>query len=274
MTQILDDLTVEIIAKKTGLPYTSLLELANDAPFLYYEKSISKNGGGIRKLEIPHLILKNFQKKLLEKILNKISTHPKLYGKAGTSTKKAVADHVKKAMVITMDIKDFFPSIKVSKIKNLFIQNGATNEVAKILTRLVTRKNHLPQGAPTSPYVGRLVLQKFAEELEKLLGKIPKSSFSIYVDDITISGPKGIKRIQNTISKILKHHGFGINENKTKVMNRDDEQVSLNICLNNRIEATKKFLKEIEKLAKKVPASDSTLQGKKSYVKYLMKPEK
>jgi len=247
MAQILENLSVEILAKITGLPCNALIELSTDAPLLYFEKPIKKNGGGTRKLEIPYLILKTFQKKLLEKILHKIPVHPKLYGSPGTSIKKAVAEHCKKDTVMTMDIKAFFPSIKVFKVKNTFIRNGATIDVAEILTRLVTHKNHLPQGAPTSPCIGRLVLQQFAEELEKLLKKIPKSSFSIYVDDITISGPKKIKGIQNTIGKMLNRYGFEINKNKTKIMNRDEEQVSLSIKLNNRIEAAERFLKKLKK---------------------------
>lgn len=273
MAQILESLSVETLAKKIGIPCIALLELSTDAPLLYFKKSIPKNGSGTRKLEIPYLILKNLQKKLLKKILHKIPVHLKLYGSPGTSTKKAVAEHVKKATVITMDIKDFFPNIKGFKVKNIFIRHGATIDIAKILTRLVTHKNHIPQGAPTSPCIGRLVLQQFAEELEKLLKKIPKSSFSIYVDDITISGSKKIKGFQNTICKMLNRHGFETNKNKTKIMNRDEEQVSLNIKLNNRIESTEKFLKEIEELEKEVPSSNPVLQGKKSYVKYLMRPD-
>lgn len=273
MAEILESLSVEILAGKIGLPSNALLELSTDAPLLYFKKLIPKNGSSTRKLEIPYLILKNFQKKLLKKILHKIPSHDKLYGSPGTSIKRAVAEHVKKATVITMDIKDFFPSIKVFKVKNAFVRNGATIDVAEILSRLVTHKNHLPQGAPTSPCIGRLVLQQFADEFEKLLKKIPKSSFSIYVDDITISGPAKIKRIQNTVGKMLNRHGFEINKNKTKIMNRDEEQVSLNIKLNKRIEATEKFLKEIKELEKRVPSSNPVLQGKKSYVKYLMRPD-
>lgn len=273
MEKVLDDLTIELLAKRVGLRQKNLLELANIAPNLYSEKPIPKGKGGKRILEIPYPLLKSSQKNLLDKILHKIPTHPNLYGRPGTSIKNAVSEHIKKALVVTMDIRDFFPNTKAHKVKKAFVENGASQEIANLLTRLVTYKNHLPQGAPTSPCLGRMVLQPFAEQLENLLLSIPKTSFSIYFDDITISGPKGIKSIKNTIANILKRHGYEINKSKIFVMNRKMEQVSLNIKLNNRIEATEKFLQEIEELSKKLPPSHPSLKGKKAFEKFLLKKE-
>jgi RNA-directed DNA polymerase len=152
----------------------------------------------------------------------------------------------------------------------MFLQYKVTKEVAEILTRLVTCKNHLPQGAPTSTYIGLLVLQPVVQKVEKILKKIPKSSFSVYVDDIIISGPEGIKRLIPILRKVLKRYRFEIND-KTNIMNWNTEQVCLNIRLNNRIEPPKSYLQEIKDLAKKVPASDPGLRGKRAYANFLLK---
>ena len=142
-----------------------------------------------------------------------------------------------------------------------------------IVARLVSCHNHLPQGAPTSPCIGRLVLNQFAVELDSMLKGIhSNSAFSIYVDDITISGHEGIKRIIPTVEKMLFRHGYKIRKGKTQVMHRSDEQISLNIRLNNRIEATSIFLAEIEELEKRLPPWNPKILGKKAYVKYLLKP--
>lgn len=270
MTKILENLSIDGFAFKLGLTKPSLFELLKDAPYLYYEVSIPKKNGSKRILEIPHPMLKKLQKILLEKILHKIPIHTRLFGGPGTSTKKAVKDHVKKEVIITMDITDFFPSTKSAWVKNMLIKNGSSYDVAKVITRLVTHKRRLPQGAPTSPCIARLMLQGFAEELELFLKRIPYSAFSIYVDDITISGPKNIKYAKSMVKKILNRHGYCINESKTKVISQVEEQISLNIRLNERIEATTQTLNEIEALEKKVSPYDLTLLGKKSYVKYLV----
>lgn len=250
-----------------------MLELSEDAPFLYRKVRIPKNDKEFRQLEIPHQILKNFQRRLLHRVFDKFPIHPKIFGGPKSSTKKAVASHIKKPVVITMDIKNFFPSVKKHYINDAFHAFGINKDLSTILTRLVTFHNHLPQGAPTSPCIGRMVLNPFAFELNKMMKRIhPNATFSIYVDDITLSGPEGIKRIIPTICKVLGRHGFNIKKEKTQIMYRNNEQVSLNIRLNERIEATKKYLAEIEELEKHLAPWDPRLLSRKAYVKYLSKP--
>jgi len=266
------NINIQKLSEYSGLPKKLLLEIARDAPYCYYKVDIPKKSGGNRKLEIPFPSLKKVQKILLKKVLNKIPTHPYLYGRPGDSIKKAVKNHVKKDVVITMDIKDFFPSTRTYLIKRRLERNGLTQDAAEKLTRIVTCSNHLPQGAPTSPCIGRIMLDPFAKELENLFLSIPMTHFSIYFDDITISGPNGIKGFRSTIGKMLNRYDYKVNKNKTKIMYRDQDQNSLNIRLNNRIEARKEYIEEIKKLEKELHASDPRLLGKKAYFEYLERP--
>ncbi len=271
MNNILSELNVCLLAKKIGIPKASLLELTEFAPSLYTECSIPKKGGGFRTLEIPYNFLKNVQKTLYIKVFNKLHTHPKLFGTKGTSIKDAVQAHTKKDMVITMDIKKFFPSTKSYIIKNSLIINGATTEIAGLLTRLITYKNHLPQGAPTSSCISRIVLHPIAIEIERYLSNIPFADFSIYADDITISGPHGIKRIKNSIQKLINRYKYEINKSKVYVMNCLQDQISLSLKLNHGIEVNDKMLREIERLEIQLPPNHPALVGKKGWVKFLTK---
>ena len=269
----IENLTSEKLSSILGIPIEVILELAKDAPLLYRKVKIPKNYKEFRELEIPHKILKCFQKQLLHKIFDKVQIHPCLFGGPNSSTKRAVCAHVKKPVVITMDIKNFFHSVKKLHVLNAFKNFGINNDLSIILARLVTSHNHLPQGAPTSPFIGRMVLNPFAHELDNMLKGIhSNATFSIYVDDITLSGPDGIKRIIPTVEKILSRHGYKIKKEKTQIMHRCNEQVSLNIRLNKRIEATSKYLAEIEELEKRLPPWDPKILGKKAYVKYLLRP--
>ena len=99
----------------------------------------------------------------------------------------------------------------------------------------------------------------------------PKAIFSIYVDDIIISGPLGIKRVIRSIYQIIKRYGFEPNERKTKVMDLKNEQVSLSIRLNRRIEPTTAYLKEVEALENILPSTDPKVIGKKAYIQFLFK---
>lgn len=142
--------------------------------------------------------------------------------------------------------------------------------MADILTRLVTHHNRLPQGAPTSPAIGRLILQPIAEELDNILKNIRKFSLSIYVDDIILSGPIGIKGFLSTIRRMLLRHGFRLNE-KTKIMYRNEEQVCLNIRVNDGIAPPTLYIEKVRELANIIPKSDPRLKGKMAYIEYLKK---
>lgn len=253
-----------------GIPVQELLNISKIAPKLYYYKLVPKKSGNQRKLEIPHTNLKRIQTIILHEILDNLDTHPDLFGGPGTSTKKAAQAHIQKHLLITTDIKDFFPSVKSHSVRDMFLRHGASKEISGLLTRLVTHKNHLPQGSPASPAIGRLVLQPFAEELESILNKIPRAGFSIYVDDIILSGPKGTKGFLSTIRKMLLRYGLKIN-NKTKLMYRNQEQVCLNISVNDGIAPPASFLNELKELSKIYPPSHPKMRGKTSYAKWLRK---
>jgi len=273
MLSTLEKLNIDDLSKILNPSNDAFLKLVKVAPSLYHEVTLQKNYK-TRIIEIPNPTLKKVQKLLLEKILYYLHTHPRLYGYPGSSIKKAVSGHVRKPIVITMDIKDFFPSVKSSQVKKMFRRRKASKEVARVLTRLTTYKNHLPHGSPTSPCIGRLILNPLALNLEKMLNRIhPNAIFSIYVDDITISGPDGLKKSIPTIYKMIERFGFEVNKNKTKIMDQQKEQISLNIRLNKRIEPTTKFLKEVENLEEKLPSSHPTIIGKKAWIKFLFRDE-
>lgn len=267
----LRDLTVRRLAATLNLSEDTLLAVCRDAHRQYRRFPGKKKSGSVRWFEAPAPQLKNLQRLLLDRVLVKLPVHPKLFGGPHTSTKQAMSCHVRKHMVVTIDIEDFFPSVRAAKIRSAFIDHGADPDVAKILTDLVSRNGHLPQGPPTSPCVGRLVLSGFASELEHLLRKVhPNCDFSIYGDDITVSGPTGVKRLRILMYKMLRRHGFRPKMTKTRAMSRGAQQASLNIRLNRGIEPTREYLHEVEEMAKKLPSSDRSLQGKKAYIRFLL----
>jgi RNA-directed DNA polymerase len=274
MDRILRSLSVEKLQRIIGISESDFYGLARFAPKLYrHEKLIHIESGKTRKIQIPHPALKRIQKRILDKILICIPTHPCVFGKPGSSIKDAVGTHVQQDMVITMDIRDFFPSVSKNRIIRALIKYGATQHVAHVLTRLVTHEKRLPQGAPTSPCIGRIIITSFAEDLEKVINNYAAASFSIYFDDITISGPNQITKIIDDAYPLLEKHGFEAKKSKTHIMDREKEQISLSIKLNERIEATDKFRREIEELMNKVPASDPVLKGKIGWRSFLERPD-
>src|SRR5208282_4337029 len=120
--------------------------------------------------------------------------------------------------------------------------SGFSREVASVLRRLTTHKGTLPQGAPTSPAIARIVLCDVCKEFETLLNSVsPHTRATIYVDDITISGPLGLERLISTVISIFRRHGYSVNPSKIKAMTQSEEQIVLGLRVNRRVEPSSEF---------------------------------
>jgi hypothetical protein len=273
MHKTLEHFDLQTLAAILGISPPDLLDLSDSAPKQYFEKRIIRPDK-VRVIEIPSPNLKAKQRILLRRVLGNLPVHPRLYGCPGTSIKDAVADHVKKPVVITLDIKDFFPSVKNYQLKSVLRRRKASVELSETLVRLTTYKNHLPHGSPTSPCLARLILNPLAKNLERLLLSIhPDAAFSIYVDDITLSGPEGIVRAIPTIAGLVQRLGFTLNSKKIRVMRQDQEQSSLSIRLNNRIEPTSSYLRKLEATKEKYSSSHPRIKGMEAFVEFLFRAE-
>lgn len=262
--------SISEVAHVLGLTEAQLQTLAISAPKLYRTKHEPKKDGSFRIIHAPFKHLKEVQKKILTSILNQISIHHLLHGGPNTSTKSAARVHVKQPVVITLDIQDFFPSVRAEVVCRAFEANGFNREVANLLTRLVTRKKRLPQGAPTSSAIARIVLFNACKELEALLETVsPHARATIYVDDVTISGPIGLRRLVPTIISIFRRNGYHINPAKRKVMPSKTEQVVLGLRVNHRVEPSFEFERTLEVERRQRNPRDRKLRGLESYRRFV-----
>ena len=266
----LSDLSIHTLSNMLNLSDKDLAHLSQQAPLLYNSYKIRKKSGKLRLIEAPHGNLKIIQKLLLDRLLSKLHADPILFGFKGSSTISALRDHTHMPLVLTMDIKDFFPSVKSYMVRKMILRHGAKNDLAVLLTRLVTRKNHLPQGAPTSPCVARLVLHHLVEHLKGAIrSTTDRARISIWVDDVTFSGPIGLKRLKKTLISIFNRNGFIIPENKVKIMPNNIEQESLGIRLNEGIGVTSSYIQKYKDECKRLGASSRRCRGMLARIKYL-----
>lgn len=130
--------------------------------------------------------------------------------------------HLGRKYILNLDIKDFFDSIKVDKITQIFeTRLGCSQNVASIFAQLCTFNGCLVQGANTSPILANLVCSDLDEKLIQL-GNGYGCSYSRYADDITFSGDKVPKKKE--ISRCIESYGFQINPNKYKCKSRGQQQ--------------------------------------------------
>ena len=140
---------------------------------LYRMFEIPKKSGGNRVIEAPVERLKTIQRWIKDEIIDSFS--PSQYA-TGFRKEFSIVDnakkHVGKELVISFDIKDFFPSITYADVLRMFVYMGYKLDVAHLLTKLCTSENDvLPQGSPASPSISNLILLK----LDKRLGKLAET---------------------------------------------------------------------------------------------------
>src|SRR5205085_8948548 len=85
-------------------------------------------------------------------------------------------------------LKDFFPSTAAGRVHRYFRTIGWNRPAARLLTRLCTHHDGLPQGAPTSPRLSNLLNYRLDCRLTAMARKLG-AGYSRYADDITLSFP-------------------------------------------------------------------------------------
>ena len=177
--------------------------------------------------------------------------------------------HVGKKMLMTLDISDFFPSIQHYRVTRLFTDRGFPKTVAKFITRLCTYKKSIPQGAPTSTQIARIIMTPMYCRIENLFRDTPLN-ITIWVDDIAISGPTSVRNRVQKIKDIVQNSGFSINNNKIRFMPDTEEQCALGIRVDHgKLEPDSEFMKKFNN-ARYGGAEYKSLHGMKKYRQYIM----
>jgi retron-type reverse transcriptase len=238
----------------------------------YREVSIPKRtGSGTRTLSIPDEKTKDLQRKVLRRVLTKLRAHPSAHGfERGRSIATNAMPHVGMAVVIKMDIVNFFASTTEHRIETYFKRVGWNQEAARLLTKIVTYKGGLPQGAPTSPRISNLV--NFYLDVQCVaLAKRLRGSYTRYADDLTFSFqkdfPKKVRGLIRRVTLVLKRYGYTVNRRKLRVQRSFRQQRVTGLIVNERLNvprSVRRRLRAIEhyhRVGKEATLTPEQLQG-------------
>jgi RNA-directed DNA polymerase len=160
----------------------------------YREVTVPKRSGGQRRLCVPEESLKALQRAILHRLLARLKVHPAATGfQRGQSIVTHARQHASRAVVIRLDLKDFFPSTRADRVRRYFRKIGWNRPAANLLTRLCTHQSGLPQGAPTSPRLSNLVNYRLDCRLAGMARKL-LACYSRYADDLTLSFPSADRK--------------------------------------------------------------------------------
>src|SRR5690606_35530023 len=87
----------------------------------YVAFEIRKKSGGTRLLAAPMPRLKSVQRRLLDRLISKLPLHESVHGfRKGRDILSGASVHVGKDVVISVDIKNFFPSFTFCRVSGYF----------------------------------------------------------------------------------------------------------------------------------------------------------
>ncbi len=222
----------------------------------YVRFSLPKKTGGERQISAPMRRLKTAQYWVLDQILQKVTLHNAAHGfVTERSIVSNATPHIAADLVINMDLKNFFPTITMPRVKGVFQKLGYSEAIATILALLCTEadvdevmlddekwyvgsgERFLPQGAPTSPAITNILCYKMDCRLEGLAKKFG-FTYTRYADDLTFSttseNAKSINALQKFVLQIIDSEGFIIHPDKTKIMRKGSKKEVTGIVVNEK----------------------------------------
>lgn len=246
------------VAKALGLEISRLRWLAfhseASAVTHYVRFQVPKKSGGTRELAAPHRDTARCQEWIRINILDRVPLHDAAHGfVAGRNTVSNAAPHLKRAVVVNADLKDFFPSITFPRVKGVFQQLGYSPAAATVLALLCTEcprtrvtfegrdlwvavgRRGLPQGACTSPALSNLVARGLDSRIAGMARK-HGWTYSRYADDLTFSADGDATAKIGWLLARMRHivaaESFTVNEKKTRVQRPNSQQTVTGIVVN------------------------------------------
>lgn len=214
-------LSLQEFAKMYEFDIPELWSITKNIKDQYFTWHKNKSDGSRRRIDAPKKRLKEIQRALLEK-LNFYASPQAHGGVKGKSIRTNALIHRHSKYLLTVDIKDAYPTVNRKMVYWFFRQMNASAQLARVLTKLTVFRNQLPQGAPTSlaifnALLGADNLLGLDFWLERIRVGQRRLRYSRYVDDLTFSaGFKIPKTTENLIAQKLAGGGFKINPSKTR----------------------------------------------------------
>lgn len=220
---------------------------------------IKKGKNGLRKVHQPSQVLMFYQSRLNDILscVYLINPSPFCYSYTpsiivnGSLVNKNILEaskmHINKPVILKIDIEDFFPSINIDMIKELFSNQpfSFNSEVTDFLAHSLTLNGVLPTGSPTSPILSNFIFKPIDEKIRSIPGDF---NYTRYADDLTFSFPidnDDTRVVLSRVTEILNLNNFKINSRKTKFLKPFQRQEINGIVVNKKLNINRKYYKNL-----------------------------
>jgi RNA-directed DNA polymerase len=273
----------------------------------YVSFTVPKKSGGTRTLHAPHRTLAAVQRWILDNIIRRLPIESPAHGfQPGRGILSNAQPHAGRAVIVNLDLQDFFPSITFPRVRSVFHRLGYSQAVATILALLCTEcprriveyagqtyhvaigPRGLPQGACTSPGLSNQVARRLDRRLRGLANKLTLT-YTRYADDLTFSGDDRLNDRVGYLMACVRHiaedEGYTVNEKKSRVLRRSTAQLVTGLVVNERPSVRRRELRRLRAILHRArteglehqnregrPNFLAWLQGKIAYVR-MARPE-
>ena len=221
----------------------------------YHRWHIPKRSGGTRLISAPKPDLKQAQHWIARNISEHLPVHGAAHGfLPGRSTASGARVHAAAHVVVKVDIKGFYPTVTMPRVKGMFRKAGYREQVATLLALLCTEspreemvlrgRTHyvaigarsLPQGAPTSPSLSNAVCLRMDARIAGFC-EMKGWRYTRYADDLSFSwhsktdkAPVG--QLLGSLRRMIEAEGFALHEDKTRIMRSGRRQQITGLVVN------------------------------------------
>jgi hypothetical protein len=216
-------------SRRTDRDYSPFVSRNEPPPFAKLPTVLKK-----RTIDNPVDATKFIQSRIYQKLLQPLPWPEHIFGGVkGKSLLHNIGQHLGKPVIVTVDIKSFFPSITTHQVYAVWADLlDCSPEIAGILTRLTTYDFHLPQGAPTSSALANLVLYSLDQPIREHCARAG-IHYSTWIDDLAFSGTSARTAINVAVSA-LRRGGFAVPHRKMKIMPAHRRQMLTGLLLNRQ----------------------------------------
>lgn len=269
--------TVEALARILKHSLEELQSIANTANQRYRVIQRPKDGGGVRICYDALGVLKSIHARIRKKILERVDYPPYLYGgikdPVSPRGQKANAEHhVNPGLLVTVDIKQFFPSITrrlIFEVWQRFFHFPPA--VAEILTTLTTKGGRLPQGTKTSDLLANLVFwniesQVVADFHERGI-KYTRLTDDIACSTRTAMTHEEMSYILTRLHSMVRRKGLRLNPKKQSIALGNQQQVTTKLVVNRKTSLTPKQRSAIRSEVRALEMTPPGARTSKRYAK-------
>ncbi|HEY8119031.1 MAG TPA: reverse transcriptase family protein [Methylophilaceae bacterium] len=179
--------------------------------------------------------------------LAKIDTPNYVYSRKYRSYVDNAYQHTGYQPLVKTDISNFYPSTDYTKVKDMFFREfKCSKDVSAILAKICCfRQEHLPTGSAISGYIAFFANKPLFDQVQEYAIS-NGCTFTLYVDDLTISGPAASKRLISKVVGLIRQHGYLAKRSKTKTFAQSAVKTVTGVVIKgNRCLPQNEKLKEI-----------------------------